>query len=203
MVVNAAAFTLIRRLMKQQVWIALLCAISGMAGCAPEPFTPVDIQPTIRTAQVRDDPDDPAIWVHPTEPAGSLIIGTNKVQAPNGALVVFDLNGRTRQTVAGLDRPNNVDIEYELRLGGGSIDVAVATERLKNQLRVFRIAPDGSGISDITSTGNTRVFAGRAGEEAAPMGVSLYRRRDGVIFAIVASKSGPRDGYLGQYRLED
>ena len=36
------------------------------------------------------------------------------------------------------------------------------------------------------------------------MGISLYRRaRDGAIFAIVAPKTGPREGYLGQYRLED
>jgi 3-phytase len=35
------------------------------------------------------------------------------------------------------------------------------------------------------------------------MGVSLYRRpRDGAIFAIVAPKNGPAEGYLGQYRLE-
>jgi 3-phytase len=36
------------------------------------------------------------------------------------------------------------------------------------------------------------------------MGISLFRRpSDGAIFAIVAPKSGPRQGYLGQYRLED
>jgi 3-phytase len=36
------------------------------------------------------------------------------------------------------------------------------------------------------------------------MGVSLFRRpRDGALFAIVAPKNGPRDGYLAQYRLED
>jgi 3-phytase len=36
------------------------------------------------------------------------------------------------------------------------------------------------------------------------MGIALYRRpRDGAIFAIVAPKTGPRQGYLGQYRLED
>jgi len=34
--------------------------------------------------------------------------------------------------------------------------------------------------------------------------VTLYRRaRDGAIFAIVGRKTGPRDGYLWQYRLED
>jgi 3-phytase len=165
---------------------------------------PANIKPAIRTEAVGDDPDDPAIWVHPGDPARSLIIGTNKVKAPGGALVVFGLNGKTRQTVAGLDRPNNVDVEYGLPLGGTRVDIAVVTERLQHQLRIFRVAADGSGISDVTSVGNTRVFIDRAGEESAPMGVSLYRRpRDGTIFAIVAPKSGPRHGYLAQYRLSD
>ena len=36
------------------------------------------------------------------------------------------------------------------------------------------------------------------------MGIALYRRpRDGAVFAIVAPKTGPREGYLEQYRLED
>lgn len=34
------------------------------------------------------------------------------------------------------------------------------------------------------------------------MGVALFKRpADGAVFAIVAPKTGPRDGYLGQYRL--
>ncbi|HUQ94894.1 MAG TPA: phytase [Bryobacteraceae bacterium] len=176
----------------------------GVAGLALMPAPPVDIQPIVRSDQVSDDPDDPAIWVHPTDSARSLIIGTNKVKAPRGALVVFGLDGRIRQTVTGLDRPNNVDIEYGLKVGGQTIDIAVATERLRNQLRIFRIAPDGSGIGDVTSPANTRVFAERSGEQAAPMGISLYRRaRDGAVFAIVAPRSGPRQAYLGQYRLDD
>jgi 3-phytase len=69
---------------------------------------------------------------------------------------------------------------------------------------VFRIAADGSGISDISSLEQLQVFAGAAGDAGAPMGVALYRRpRDGVIFAIVSPKSGPREGYLAQYRLDD
>lgn len=182
-----------------------LILLHGLTGCTRGPLTPVvDVQPAVATQQVTEDPDDPAIWVHPTDPARSLILGTNKVKAPSGALVVFGLDGGIRQTVAGLDRPNNVDVEYGLMLGGQSIDIAVATERLESQLRVFRIAPDGSGINDVTSAGNTRVFADRRGEEAAPMGISLYRRpRDGAIFAIVAPKTGPRQGYLGQYSVED
>jgi 3-phytase len=174
----------------------LLCAGAWLVSA------PVDIQPVVRTDTVTDDPDDPSIWVHPTDPSRSLILGTNKVKAPNGALVVFGLDGKTRQTVAGIDRPNNVDVEYGLTLGGARVDIAVATERLKGQLRIFRVTEQG--IADITSPGNTRVFADRSAEQAAPMGIGLYKRpRDGAIFAIVSSKNGPREDYLGEYRLSD
>jgi 3-phytase len=184
------------------VALFVLFLIGALSGCGPRAIAPVDVAPAGRTAAVGDDPDDPAIWVHPSDPERSLILGTNKVEGPKGALVVFALDGSARQTVDGLDRPNNVDVEYGLPLAGAPADIAVAAERLKNQLRVFRI--DENGIRDITSPGATRVFADRAGEEAAPMGISLYRRpRDGAIYAIVAPKSGPREGYLGQYRLED
>lgn len=184
---------------------SLLAAfVLGLAAQSPPAPSPIDLKPAGQTAQTADDPDDPAIWVHPTSPSKSLILGTNKVKAPGGALLVFDLTGTVRQTVSGLDRPNNVDVEYGLTLGGKKTDIAVVTERLQNRLRIFRIAADGSGISDITSPGNTQVFTDRTGEQAAPMGIGLYRRpRDGAIFAIVAPKNGPLDAYLGQYRLHD
>jgi 3-phytase len=168
------------------------------------PHPSVDIKPAVATDTVTDDPDDPAIWVHPTDPARSLIVGTNKVKAPNGALVVYGLDGKIRQTIAGLDRPNNVDIEYGLKLGGQPADVAVATERLKHRLRIFRIPRPGGLLTDISSPGSTQVCAGETGEGAEPMGIALYRRpRDGAVFAIVSPKTGPRQGYLWQYRLED
>jgi 3-phytase len=180
-------------------WLALLLS----AGCyGPNSDTP--IKPVIATDPVAEDPDDPAIWIHPSDPDRSLILGTNKTPAPGGALVVFGLDGKTRQTIAGIDRPNNVDVEYGLTVGGEPADIAVLTERLKRRLRVFRIAPDGSGLADIGAAGGPPVFDGEAGEQGAPMGVALYRRPgDGAIFAIVGRKEGPKQGYLWQYRLED
>jgi 3-phytase len=164
----------------------------------------VDVPPIIQTEAVTDDPDDPSIWINPVDPAGSLIIATNKVKAPGGGLVVFGLDGKAHQTVTGLDRPNNVDVEYGLMLGSHAVDIAVTTERHRSQLRIYQIAPDGSGIREVTSGGNTRVFADRAGERAAPMGIALYRRPgDGAIFAIVSPKTGPRENYLAQYLLQD
>ncbi|RPI22288.1 MAG: phytase [Acidobacteria bacterium] len=165
--------------------------------------TPVDVIPARATACVPDDPDDPAIYVHPTDPGRSLVLGTNKVPAPGGALVVFDLDGKIRQTVANLDRPNNVDVEYGLQLGTGTADIAVVTERLKKRLRVFRIGPDGM-LTDVGAETGLNVFEGREGEASAPMGIALYKRsRDGAIFAVVAPKTGASEGYLSQYRLLD
>jgi 3-phytase len=122
--------------------------------------------------------------------------------APKGALLVFTLEGKTRQSITNLDRPNNVDVEYGLPLKGHPTDIAVTTERLKNQLRIFKVAKEG--LTEITALSKTKVFTSRAGEQAAPMGIALYRRpKDGAIFAILAPKEGPREGYLAQYRLED
>jgi 3-phytase len=183
--------------------LAVVCALVVTLS-AQAALKPVPVRAVLATVPVTDDPDDPAIWVHPSEPTRSLIFGTNKVAAPRGALVAFGLDGTIRQAFAGLDRPNNVDVEYGLPVGGRKVDIAVVTERLKNRLRVFRVSPDGSGFSDISSLAGLRVFAGRTGEAAAPMGIGLYRRsRDGAVFAIVSSKIGPRDGYLEEYRLED
>ena len=163
--------------------------------------TALEIESEYATAQLSNDPDDPAIWVHPDDPSRSLILGTMKVAAPAGAVVVFGMDGQVRQLLSGIDRPNNIDVEYGMPLDGRSVDIAVATERLARQLRVFRIDPRGGQLVDL---GGIPVLEGQAGEAGAPMGIALYRRpRDGAIFAIVAPKEGPRQGYLWQYRLVD
>ncbi|MCX6633871.1 MAG: phytase [Acidobacteria bacterium] len=181
-----------------------LLALLSLAASAQPSQPSVDSRPVVSTAAVSDDADDPAVWVHPSDPARSLIIGTNKVAAPAGALVVFGLDGKIRQTIAGLDRPNNVDVEYGLVVGGQPTDIAVATERLKHRLRIFKIPRDGGPLTDISSGGGAPVLAGETGERAEPMGIALYRRpRDGAVFAIVSPKTGPSQGYLAQYKLED
>ncbi|MEZ5318660.1 MAG: phytase [Vicinamibacterales bacterium] len=158
------------------------------------------IAPALATEAVPDDPDDPAVWRHPTAPARSLILGTNKIAAPGGALVVFGLDGRIRQTIAGLDRPNNVDVEYGLALGDRRVDVAIVTERLQHRLRLFAIDADTGQLSDLASV---PVLEGETGDRAEPMGIAAYRRpADGAVFAIVAPKGGGPTGYLAQYRLE-
>lgn len=160
----------------------------------------ITAKPAVATAPVGQDADDPAIWVHPSDRTRSLIVGTDKAEGAAGALYVFNLQGKQVQRVGGLDRPNNVDIEQGVRLGGQTLDLAVAAERRAKRLRVFRVRGAAPYLTDIT--GSTRVFADAAGDASLPMGISLYhRRRDGALFAIVSRKSGPAEGHLGQYRL--
>ena len=173
-----------------------------LAPACSQSRTPVDIRPVVITEPVSADADDPAIWVNPADPARSLIVGTNKVPAPWGALVVWGLDGKIRQTVAGLDQPNNVDVEYGILLRSGPVDIAVVTERLQRRLRVYRITAEG--LTDISSGGGLPVFVGQSGAQAEPMGIGIYRRpRDLTVFAIVSRKSGPRNGHLWEYELRD
>jgi 3-phytase len=139
--------------------------------------------------------------VHPTDPGRSLILGTMKVAAPAGAIVAFGMDGQVRQVISGLDRPNNIDVEYGVQLGGRRLDVAVGTERLARRLRIFRIDPAEGRLVDL---GGVPVLEGQEGEAGAPMGLALYQRaRDGAVFVIVSPKEGPRQNYLWQYRLVD
>lgn len=155
--------------------------------------------PATVTEPVRNDSDDPAVWVHATKPERSLILGTNKKDGDGGALVVFGLDGKIQRTISGIHRPNNVDVEYGFPLGGRRVDLAVVTERGRTRLRIFAIDPSGK-LSDVT--GNTQLFVNDQGSEREPMGVGLYRdAKTGNIDAIVSRKSGPSQGYLGRFRL--
>jgi 3-phytase len=175
--------------------------VATLTLAAPPPAPVVPVAPVVRTSPDVENPDDPAIWIHPRQPARSLILGTRKAAAPAGALMAYGLDGKRVQLVEGLDRPNNVDVEYGLTVGGRSRDIAVVTERNRGQLRIYFIDSETGALSE---AGVVPVFRGEAGERALPMGIALYKRpRDGAVFAIVSRKNGPREGYLWQYRLRD
>lgn len=158
------------------------------------------IKPVVITDSVKHDTDDPAIWINPKNPSKSLIIGTDKNQ--DGALFVFDLQGKiqSEKVVRGLKRPNNVDIEYGLNLGGKKVDIAVTTERMNHQLRIYSL-PDMKPIDN----GGIQMFEGETGTEFRDlMGIALYKNPKGKIYAMVGRKNGPTTGgYIWQYELSD
>ncbi len=81
-----------------------------------------------------DAADDPAIWIHPTDPALSTIIGTDKTSG----LVVYNLDGSILQAVD-IGRVNNVDLRYNFMLNGAPVAVVATTNRTTNSLDLFTV----------------------------------------------------------------
>jgi len=131
-----------------------------------------------------DAADDPAIWVHPRNPAQSRVLGTDK----KGGLLVYDLNGREVQDLR-VGRLNNVDVRSDFRLGAKQVDLAVASNRDRNSLHLFAIDRVSGMLADI-------------GQIATPLtdiyGLCMFKDRQGGIHAIANDK----DGTFVQYRLD-
>ncbi len=179
--------------MKKLALLSLLFLIA--CGDKLAPVREDALQPAVVTQPLPHDTDDPAIWIHPTDPTKSLIIGTDK--DTDGGLYVYDLDGKIIKKSEVLKRPNNVDVAYGLLINGKKVDIAVTTERESNKIRIFSL-PDLTAIDK----GGIEVFVSET--ERDPMGISLYTRpSDGVIFAIVGRKFGPSGTYLWQYQLTD
>ena len=182
--------------MRNKYIIAFLLLSTLFIACKDDKLAPVAanaVKPTVVTEALPHDTDDPSIWIHPTDPSKSIIVGTDK--DTDGALYAFDLKGKIIAKSEVLKRPNNVDIAYGLVIDGKKVDVAVTTERESNKIRIFSL-PDLKAIDN----GGISVFEGE--ELRDPMGIALYTRpSDKKIFAIVGRKSGPSGSYLWQYEL--
>ncbi|MEB2777078.1 phytase [Algoriphagus sp. D3-2-R+10] len=157
------------------------------------------VKPVYTTDSVIHDTDDPAIWVNPTDPSKSLMIGTDK--DAEGALYVFDLKGKSIDSliVRDIQRPNNVDVGYGLDLGDRTVDFAVTGERMTSKLRFFSL-PDMKEIN----MGGIEVYQGETCSDCRDlMGVAIFQdQTSGKNFVIAGRKSGPTDGtYLWQYEI--
>jgi 3-phytase len=147
------------------------------------PMLPAMVQ-TDPVPHLGDAADDPAIWVNPTDPARSRVLGTDK----KGGLGVYDLTGKQLQYLP-VGRLNNVDVRSGFTLGGKRIDLAVASNRDHNSLHLFAIDPRSGQVSGV-------------GEIETPFseiyGLCLFKDLQGAIHAIANDK----DGTFLQYRLD-
>jgi 3-phytase len=119
------------------------------------------------------DPDDPAFYIHPTDPSQSFILFTLK----NAGLVVYDLQGQEIQRIAPDNiRYNNVDIIYGFELGGQKVDLAIASDRANDTLGIFKIDPTTRQLTDITAptTKSLSVFGGVPREDTV-YGLAAYK----------------------------
>ncbi len=178
--------------------IVRICSIALLIAACTNSKKPV-ISPDVITESTLNDTDDPAIWLHPQDPSKSIVFGTDKES--NGAIYAFDLRGKIipEKTIRNIKRPNNVDVEYGLRLNDSTtVDILAFTERERNQIRVFSL-PEMRPLDQ----GGFQVFEDEKSiEHRLPMGIGLYKSpKDGSIYAVVGRKSGPEKDYLYQYKL--
>lgn len=105
-----------------------------------------------------DTVDDPAIWVHPTDPAQSLVIGANHKES---TVEVYDLAGRRLQRTE-VRGTNNIDLRPGFPLGGNPVDlVGVAGGGTRTgRMTFFRVDPSRRSLSNVTVGDAVRVPAG-------------------------------------------
>ena len=143
------------------------------------------VMPTLQTeaaSQRGDVMDDPAVWHHPSEPAQSLILATDK----RAGLDVYDMQGKKVQQLS-VGRLNNVDVRYGLNWQGKPHDIAAASLRDNNSIQLFAIDNRGK-LHDVgqVATSMSDIY-----------GLCMYQGRDNSVYVFVNDKSG----LIEQYRI--
>jgi len=146
------------------------------------------VHPTMETEPVGhggDAADDPAIWVHPTDPAKSAIIATDK----KGGLLVYDLSGKRLQYLPD-GKMNNVDLRGGFKLGGKTVTLVAASDRTRKAIALYTIAPDTRLLTSVAE-------GLQATGLSDPYGLCMYRDRKGGTFVFISDP----DGLVRQWKL--
>ncbi|WP_018350224.1 phytase [Longispora albida] len=153
--------------------------------------------------------DDPAVWVHPSDPARSLVALTLK----EGGLGVYDLRGRLVQHIPAPAAPgeeaepgrfNNVDVVYGFVLAGRRTDLFVVSDRGRDRIRAYAVAdrPGRPPLTDVTAADAPRVFSAteeEVDEARTAYGLAAFTER-GSSYVVVSRRHETR---LALLRLAD
>jgi len=156
----------------------------------PMPSTEITVSATVETEPTfsyGDSADDLAIWVHPEDPALSLVIGTQKKRGIN----VYDMSGALLQSLAD-GRMNNVDLRYGFKLGDSMVDVVTASNRSTDSISIYIIDPDARGLIEVA---DGVIPTGMMD----PYGLCMYRSQSGSYYVFV----NDTDGIVRQWQLVD
>jgi 3-phytase len=148
------------------------------------------VHPTLETAPAAsfgDAADDPAIWVHPTNPARSAVIATDKQRG----LYVYDLQGRLLQDLPD-GRMNNVDLRDGFQFADGAGTLVTASNRTNKSIAIYRL---DAGTRKLENRAAAVVPTGFAD----PYGLCMYRSaRSGDVYVFVNDSD---DGRFRQWKL--
>lgn len=175
--------------------LATIVLLAALAACAQPRAAPgaASAVPRAVTARAETDPvasggdaaDDAAIWVHPRDPAQSLVVGTDKQRG----LVLYDLAGRQLQDLPD-GRMNNVDLREGFPLAAGPAILVAATNRSQQTISFYRLDPDARRLERIGPDLPTGF--------QDPYGFCLYASGDGAFYAFATEA---RSGHVRQWRL--
>ena len=139
----------------------------------------VSVLPNAQTA-AGSGADDIAIWIHPTDPSKSTIIGSLKTNA--SSLRVYDLSGQQIQSVAE-PKVNNLDLRDNFSLGGQNVAIVTGSNRSNDSICVYAVDSQTGLLSNVaarTISTNMKVY-----------GLTMYVSPvSGKYYTIAVSESG-------------
>ncbi|MFB4310561.1 phytase [Actinomadura sp. GTD37] len=206
------------RLAAAATTVALAAAVLPAVPASAGGDQPAQVRATLETPPNYDDEaggnanaDDPAIWSHPSDRAGDLVVATLK----EGGLVVYDAAGREVQRFAAPTPPrpgdepgrfNNVDLVYGFQLGRQKVDLAVVSDRGRDTVRTYAIDPRAAvrhqaPLTDVTDPSAPFVFSSSlddVNEQATAYGLASWSDSRGGAYVALSRRHTSR---LGLVRL--
>ena len=129
-----------------------------------------------------DSADDSTLWVNPTDPALSLVIGTNKKRG----LAVYELSGKEIQFLAD-GQLNNVDHRDDFPLDGKKVALVTASNRSNNSIAIYRIDAETRRLENVA--------ADQVKTDRSVRLVHYRSSKTGKFYYIVTSKLGMVEQY--------
>lgn len=158
-----------------------------------------------------DVADDPEIWIHPTRPNLSVVLGVNKSSdGINGGLYAYELDGSPFGSNTGWsegvnlfekgERYNNLDLRYGFPAGAETWDIVCVSNRSDREIDVFRVLTNSNGdFAGMEHVGEIPLGNGFASGSSAPYGLAMYHSKSQGIYYVLASD---KKGKVSQYRLD-
>jgi 3-phytase len=164
--------------------VFVLSLAPALTTCTEQPDEPSDASAFLvaargETTPSKGDPDDSAIWQHPSDPGESLIVTTNKTVG----LQLYALDGTLRQEVrdGGM---NNVDLRMAVELGATWADAALiaTSNRSLDTIDLYTIDPSSRMLVRLSETPT---------DIGEPYGLCMYRSpHDSRVYVIIDDRLG-------------
>jgi len=140
------------------------------------------VSASAETEKLSDDEDaeDAAVWIHPSDPAASTVIGT--ARGEDGGLHVYDLAGEEIQFLE-LGPLSGVDLRYGFPLDGSSVTLVAAGKRSDDSIALYRVNPSTRELESLPGD--------RLRLEISIYGSCMYRNAaTGKYYFFATAKSG-------------